>query len=53
MTGTLHEDLCTLMRITHLILLKIRNVSDKSCPENQNTHFMFNNFFPEIMPFMR
>jgi hypothetical protein len=22
-----------------------RNVSDKSCRENQNTHFMFNNFF--------
>ena len=23
----------------------MRNVSDKSCRENQNTHFMFNNFF--------
>jgi hypothetical protein len=23
----------------------MRNVSDKSCKENQNTHFMFNNFF--------
>jgi hypothetical protein len=24
----------------------MRNVSDKCCRENQNTHFMFNNFFP-------
>ena len=23
------------------------NVSDKSCRENQNTHFMFNKFFPQ------
>jgi hypothetical protein len=23
----------------------MRNVSDKSCGENQNKHFMFNNFF--------
>jgi len=26
-------------------LLRMRNVSDKSCRENQNKHFMFNNFF--------
>jgi len=25
----------------------MRNVSDKSCRENQNTHFMFNNLFSE------
>jgi hypothetical protein len=25
----------------------MRNFSDKSCRENQNTHFMFNNFFSE------
>ena len=36
-----------------LILLKIRNVVDKSCRKNQNTHFMFNNLFPKIVPFMR
>jgi len=23
----------------------VKNVSDKLCVENQNTHFMFNNFF--------
>jgi len=26
-------------------LLRMRNFSHKSCRENQNTHFMFNNFF--------
>jgi len=25
----------------------MRNVSDKSCRENQNTHIIFNNFFPK------
>jgi len=25
----------------------MRNVSDKSCKESQNTHFVFSNFFPE------
>ena len=25
----------------------MRNVLDKSCRENQNTHSMFNNLFPE------
>ena len=24
---------------------RMRNVSDESCRENQNTHFVFNNFF--------
>ena len=38
------EDLCTFMIISRWILLRMRNVSDKSCRENQNTHFMFNNF---------
>ena len=26
-------------------VLRMRNVSDKSLRENQNTHFIFNNFF--------
>jgi hypothetical protein len=25
----------------------MRNVSDKSCRKNENTHFVFNNFFRE------
>jgi len=52
-TGTLHEDLPTFVIISRSVLLRIRNVSDKSCRENQNTHFMMNDFFPKIVPFMR
>jgi hypothetical protein len=43
-TGTLNEDLCICMIISRSVLLRMRNVSDKSCKENQNTHFVFNNF---------
>jgi hypothetical protein len=42
--GTLHEDLCAFMIVSQLILVGMRNVSDKSCRENQNTYFMFSNF---------
>jgi len=28
------------------ILLRMRNVSDKSCRENHNTHVIFGNLFP-------
>jgi len=31
--------------ISPSFLLIMRNVSDKSCRENQNTHFVFSNFF--------
>jgi hypothetical protein len=31
--------------VTRSRLRGMRNVSDKSCRENQNIHFMFNNFF--------
>jgi hypothetical protein len=37
----------TFMTKTPLLLLRMRNISDKSCIENQDTHFMFNNFFSE------
>jgi hypothetical protein len=30
----------------------MRNVSDKSCTENQNTHFVFSNFFTKIVAFL-
>jgi len=33
------------MIISRSFLLGIRNISDKSCRENQNTHFVFSNFF--------
>ena len=53
--GTLHEDQYTrtFLIISRSVILRVRNVSDKSCRENQNAHFMFNHFFPKIMPFMR
>ena len=35
------------MTISRWILLTIRNVSNKNCKENQNTHFMFSNFLSE------
>jgi hypothetical protein len=35
------------MIISRSILLRMRNISDKSCREIPNTHFMFNNFFSE------
>ena len=44
-TGTLHEDQNTFLIITRSLLLRMRNVSDKGCRENKNTHFLFNNFF--------
>ena len=47
-SGTLHEDKYTFL-IT--FLLRMRNVSDKSRGENQNTRFRFNNFFFECVPY--
>jgi hypothetical protein len=46
--GTLHEGQYTFMIISQSILLIMRNVSDKSCRGNQNTHFMFNNFLLQL-----
>ena len=43
-TGILQEDQYTFLIISFSILLRMRTVSDKSCRENQNTHFIFNNF---------
>jgi hypothetical protein len=45
--GTLHEDLFTVM-VSCWILLTMRNVSDKCCRENQNTHFMLKNFLQQL-----
>jgi hypothetical protein len=46
-TGTLHEDQFTFSIISRSFLLRMRNISDRSCRENRNTHFIFSNFFPE------
>jgi len=43
--GTLHEDQYTFLIISHSVLLGMKNLSDKSCRENQNTHFMVSPFF--------
>jgi hypothetical protein len=53
MTDALHEDLFIFMIISRSIFLRMGNIPDESCRENQNTYFMFSNFFPKIVPFMR
>ena len=35
------------------ILVRIRNILNKNCTENQDTHFMFSNFYSKTVPFMR
>jgi hypothetical protein len=47
---TLHEDVCTFM-IYCSVLLRMGNDADKSTTDNQNTHFMLNNFFSEKRAF--
>ena len=47
-TGTSHDT-----TFTFKSLLRMRYVSDKSCRENQNIHFIFNNCFLKVVPFMR
>ena len=49
-TGTLHEEVYTFM-MTRRILLRMRNVSDKICTENQKKRLIFNYGFPKIVPF--
>jgi hypothetical protein len=49
---TLRKDQFTFFIISRSILLRMGNVSDKSCIENQDVHFMLNNFFPKIVPFL-
>jgi hypothetical protein len=46
--GTVHENLCTLVIISRWIFFRVRNFSDTRCRENQNTHFMFSNFFQKL-----
>jgi len=51
---TLHEDQSAFSIIPRSVLLRMGNVSDKSCTDNQKTRFMFSNFFfSKIVPFMR
>jgi hypothetical protein len=41
--GTFEEDLCIFMIASHSVLLRMRDASDKSSRENQNTHYIFSN----------
>jgi len=50
-TGTLHKDQCTF--VSRSVLLRMRTVSNKSCRKIRNTHFVFNNIFPKVVPYMR
>ena len=45
MTFTVHKGQNTFLIISRSVLLRMRNVSDKSCRENQNTCFVSGNFF--------
>jgi len=51
--GALHEDQCTFFIISPSVLLRMRNVSDNNCRENQNTfcvrHFFLNRAVYEKM----
>jgi len=42
-TGALHKDQYIFMSTSRLILHRMKDVSDKSCTENQNTHILFSN----------
>jgi hypothetical protein len=39
--------------LSRAVLLRMRNNSDRSCRDNQNTHFVSKNFSSTIVPFMR
>ena len=50
--GYLHADQYTFLFRSRSVLLRMRNVSDKSCRENQDTHFVFSNVLFENSVFM-
>ena len=47
MTVTLHEGQYTFLIISGTVIPRMRNDSDRSCRENQNTHFVSSFFFSE------
>jgi len=48
-TGTVHEDQYTIILISMFLEMFHTIVVEKI----KNTHFMFNNFLPKIVPFVR
>jgi hypothetical protein len=51
--SALAKDRYTFLIISHSVLLRMKNVSDKSCREIQITHFVFSILDSKIVPFMR
>jgi hypothetical protein len=45
--------LFTFMTLSRWLLLIVKKSSNKSYRENQNTHFVFSNFLPKIVPSVR
>lgn len=50
-TGTLLKDPCIFMVVSLWIIVGVRNVSDKRCRQNHNTHFMFSTLLSKIVSF--
>jgi hypothetical protein len=50
-TGTVHEDQY-IFSISHSVIIRMRNISERSQRETQNTHFMFRNFFWKFLPLL-
>ena len=49
----LHDNRYTFLITSRSLLLRMRHVSDKSCIENQNTHFMLGNVPSKLVSFTR
>jgi len=51
MTGTLDEIQCTFILVCRSVIRRMRNVSDYSCAENENTLYVQYFFFPKVVSF--
>ena len=49
MKGILHDYLYTFLIISRSVLLRMKNISDKSCRENQNMQFMYSIFLNRVV----
>jgi len=48
MKGNLRGDQNILFSISHSVLLRMRNISDKICRQNQKTNSLFSNFLRKL-----
>jgi len=53
LTGTVHEDQYIFSIVYRSVLLKMRYVLCKNCKGNHSIHFIFDNVFYKIMPFLK